>query len=473
MVSEEKYQIAVNRVKVLTETVNNRDEQITDLKRKQAYTDKNIRDLCSSILANSPDEMVLGCDYSWDKLSTDEMIAKAIKAFPKYIDSLKQTMQGLLDVAGARRNAIADLENQLQIMMNSKGLSEEHVATLVEADKKKKADVKTSEGLPVDIREQYNKGKIVVEVEEDDFAGDSDMEFDAAIRKTENVKAKNRPTNKSAKANYGAKKKNQSTVLAHMVNLAEYEEKLSDTDWDVLETMGRTGFCRNRDILNALNSPQMNINKLMSSFATLNNVNFIKKTATKSPYTGNFAVYELNDTGRRVYVAKFGKEPKVSEKDRIISEHDNLEHGYGILETAIILKESGKYKSVTEYNRKRALPVRGGEYIPDIIVTTDNSKLYIEYERGNHNAENFGAKCEKMCQVSRNLDFLAPNKETALKLLEKVKSWAEKYGASRLKGYTVRIMSVSLLKTRDIDLNHTDNWQYVFRPETGEIQENR
>ena len=116
------------------------------------------------------------------------------------------------------------------------------------------------------------------------------------------------------------------------------------------------------------------------------------------PLTPKVSVYKLTDIGARLYRKRYDKVPVESEIDRVRKEHDNLEHGYGIMDLERVLSECGRYREVHIFNRSRAITVSGNrKYVPDVVAlpVQGNFTEYIEYERGFHTQPDFNAKCNK------------------------------------------------------------------------------
>ena len=103
------------------------------------------------------------------------------------------------------------------------------------------------------------------------------------------------------------------------------------------------------------------------------------------------------------------------------------------------------------FNRSRAKPVKGGlQYVADIIAIPVAGKYteYFEYERGFTKQPDFNAKCNKMAQVMRFLNFIAPNKETIIKRIRpQVDDWIATRGQESLRTLKIRLTTPQELRS--------------------------
>ena len=84
---------------------------------------------------------------------------------------------------------------------------------------------------------------------------------------------------------------------------------------------------------------------------------------------------------------------------------------------------------------------------------------YIEYERGLQTQSDFNAKCNKMCKVTRFLNFVAPNRGTVLKRLKpQVDAWIASRGKDSLRNIKVRITTPIELRNANIN----EAWLVVY-----------
>lgn len=171
-----------------------------------------------------------------------------------------------------------------------------------------------------------------------------------------------------------------------------------------------------------------------------------------------FMVLNLTDVGTRLYVERYRKPPAETEYQRIVREHENAEHGYIIKDVCQILRDTGRYRSVSMSRRGNTIQLpEGRSCIPDIVCCLPNGIEYYEVECGNHHQSDFSEKCNKLKGITQNLFFVTPNRETTEKKLKpQIEQWIKECGRSLLamSGITVYLTSISELAAQ--------RWTYVF-----------
>ena len=259
--------------------------------------------------------------------------------------------------------------------------------------------------------------------------------------------------------------KKPSEVLIHAVNLHDFESKFDETMWKMLEIISATGAARYPDIerLVRMQIPDFVENRLRRAAKALTEMNVLNRKELKLPLTPRTTLYSLAEIGERLYREKFKVAPVPSEMVKIVREHDNLEHGYGILELAQLLANSRKYKDVYAFNRTQPVKFSDGtQYIPDVMCRNldGKTKTYFEYERGNHTQKNFNAKCDKICFATTVLNFVAPNREDlARKLYPLMKEWVRKKGVFDISSTVVRLTTSKELQTCYLS---DESWLIIF-----------
>lgn len=176
----------------------------------------------------------------------------------------------------------------------------------------------------------------------------------------------------------------------------------------------------------------------------------------------------LEALGEKIYEKKYREKPVLSEYERIVKEHDNPVHGYGIKELRLILEEMNCFTTICDENRKNPVQIEKNIiYVPDIFCTFTGKKgqarIYFEYECGNHTQTDFNSKLNRMVKVMRVLNFVTPNIDAAEKICEQVKNWIKNRGAGSLKKTKVRVTTIRQLK--GVNVFKDENWRYVFIPE--------
>lgn len=454
-----QYHIAVSRAQSLQEQNEKKAEQWK--KREIAFktTEKLIRELCENILAKDPKEMVLGTDYTWSSLPINEMINKSKDVFQQYIESRKDFMRRIMDLSEERRVMIEGLEDQISVLKSSPVS-----VTMTESELQEQINKQKVAPIP----EQETPGQTNIQkitCEDMDENADENALFNSLVEADERMRVtpKSVPVTNNRKK-IERKKKEKNKMIAHTVNLSEYEEKMGDISWMVMDIIGTEGKSIVSEIENSLfqKDPTIVASKLRTSINTLVNIGLLNREPVKIPIKGSLYVHQLTDMGSHLYKAKYGKAPVASEMDLIMAEHDNCTHGYSIKFLAEQLRESGVYEEVLDRNRKNPIQISEGcSYIPDIICIDKNHvKTYIEYECVNYNQTNFNAKCSKMCRVTSVLNFVVPNREAIEKIMKLIENWIDSRGPKALNHITIRVTSATQFNVKDLGNNRS--WKIVY-----------
>jgi len=253
--------------------------------------------------------------------------------------------------------------------------------------------------------------------------------------------------------------------IYHVVDLKNLESKFDETMWKMLEVVATTGAARYPDIERLVREeiPGFVENRLRRAAKALAEMNVLNRKELKLPLTPITILYSLSDIGERIYHDKFKATPVPSEMIRVQKEHDNLDHGYGILELGQLLASSEKYKDVYVFNRTN--PIRftdGTQYIPDVKCVYPDGKgiTYFEYERGFHTQKDFNNKCNKMCVATRVLNFVAPNRKSLIKkVYPLVKEWVKKRGICEFVPSIIRLTTSKELQKCHLS---KESWLIVF-----------
>lgn len=246
-------------------------------------------------------------------------------------------------------------------------------------------------------------------------------------------------------------------------NLDEIRDQMKDVHWDTLKYIVESGVAE------------------LSAAKLIIRDKFAKNNTPISPETANrhikhlvalmifsqekvntgirwFTILNLTETGRRLYIDKFLESPVENEYQRILREHGNATHGYTIKDVAQILKDTGRYRTVSMSRRGNTITLPNGKVcIPDIVCCQPNSIEYYEVECGNHHQSDFNDKCNKLKSITQNLYFVTQNRNDAEnKLKPQIEKWIASCGKEqlRLSGITVYLTSISDLAMQ--------KWTYVF-----------
>lgn len=470
-----EYQKLLNTYNTLVAKTSELEEQYKDsikawkqYEQRQDVVNDHARKLCEKILAKDKKEMTLGNAKSWHSYSTDDLILKAMDSFDSYVSDNIKLIQQLFDVAEDRGRKLDALKEQIAAMVTGSNMSASSVEEIIEESEQKSKDNIAKDKAPNAVKKAAAEGKIELIIEEDSDASDDELRnyIDMRERALETqLTPRSIPVANSTRKEKMMKKAEEAAAQIHIVDIENYINKCSDKEWEVLEAIGTCGISRLKDIAEYINNSHGTlIATVRRAINSLVAMNAITEERVSLPLSSQSKFYCLSDMGKRIYKHHFSQNPVVSELESVIAEHDNASHGYGILEVEKVLIESGKYKSVSSSNRNNPIPVKvNGEslkFIPDIIAKTDRYTEYFEYEMGTHNQVNFNIKCEKMCRVTKFLNFVAPNREIAKTLKGKVDIWLRDKDISIIKSHIIRIGTT-------VSLKDDSSWFFEYHLKSG------
>ena len=463
-----KYNVAVARCRDLEEQNFSSTRHWKAEEERFKVIDDAARKLCESILAKDRSEMVLGEQNLWYSTPTDTLLQRATKSYRQYNQETTNILNKIQAESERRRSKIESLEDQIRQFMA--GNLTEFEAVQEPAPPKSEQPQKSPEylGTPKAVKNAADSGKIELIIEEKgDVEVDGEMEDIAemiGISEQTKLTVSAVPIRDSAAKAKRITDKKEDAIMAHMVDLKDFEARCDDNMWRILEIIGKEGLSKYPDIKNRALEYGVGVKKTQLHYATnqLYRMKALTQEILNLPLTPKIMIYNLSDIGIRLFRKKFGIAPVESEAERVRKEHDNLNHGYGILDLEKILIESKRYKEVFVFNRSRAKSVGGGlQYVADIIGIPVAGKYteYFEYERGFTKQPDFNAKCNKMTQVTRFLNFIAPNKETLIKRLRpQIDEWIATRGQESLRTLKVRVTTPQELRSPSND----DVWLITY-----------
>ena len=254
-----------------------------------------------------------------------------------------------------------------------------------------------------------------------------------------------------------------SEATTYVEDLNRIKEQLKPVEWDILKVIVESGVSEMSKAKLVVNQQVVDdntpvgpdkANRLIKHMETLNIFSSIKIN------TGMrwFMIIRLTEIGQRLYIERYHRNPIETEYQKVIREHGSADHGYTILDVAQILKDTGKYRSVSTSRKGNTLRLSEDKScIPDVVCCLPNGMEYYEVECGNHHQSDFNDKCDKLKSITQNLFFVAPNKETVEKKLKpQIEAWIRARGRSQLQlsGVVVYLTSISELAAQ--------RWTYVF-----------
>lgn len=470
-----KYNIAIARIKDLEEQLRLKNAQWEKREADFKVVEKNTRDLCEKILASNAEEMKLGKGKSWSETPVLQLIRNSMNAwimhevaFQESLNELADEIEKKTEIIDEYKGKVADLERKINILtVHGSDISLDDINKMLTAEKEANEQKDKKKQMGISSR----SGQVVDDDEDDEDDAEDELLGEAAGMNAdlENVTDGSIPHVKSPRN----KKKDFDRFKNAQTNRENLDEKsdwLSDDQWEIIRIIGETGLSVYADILSKYKTDNGSNAVSDSTMKILMNQLADKKVVSKetiSIYTGKLAVHELQPLGKRFYLERFNAKPVVSEASTIKREHNNYIHGYGIKKLADAIRETGEFKEVNEFQRKKAQSIRGNaaSYIPDIVcVDKKGLTLYIEYEVGTTSQNDFNAKCAKLCDVTNFINIVVPNNEEAEKQLKKIEKFIEnRAGGKYLYGVTIRVASAKAMKFGNIINNKA--WKYVFRPD--------
>ncbi len=491
MISDTEYNNLLNKYNRVVAQNQDLQEQLTqhrDHMEKREQTIKvdldKVRQLCETILSKDKSEMVVGAEYAWRNVPIRSLIEKAVESYQKYNRERNAILLKIADLAEDRLRQIENLTDQIsqmEIMAKERGsfVSAEEAKEVVETQK---AEKETLEQANTNVREAIQAGNCDFIVSEDDdvtpiaMAPVTDaLKINASKRITQN----SIPTSDSRKKVETVKKEKErveSISKAHIINLGDYASKFTETMTVLYEIIGSTGESEIQKLeeLTLTKCKEKNItctsSRLRGNIQQLISMQLLEKESFGTPLNPKKVVVRLSVTDVILYKELYKKSPEQSEWDKIVSEHSNGTHGYGILEMANVMKESKNYVDVCCFNHRNPIPFKDGtSFVPDIIAKTNRYTEYIEYERGTTLQPDFVAKMNKFAMVTKFLNIIVPNEDVASNVFSKIRAWIETRGGESLKGVTIRVTTARYFNNNDP--GSKKSWQYTLNPATGEIKE--
>lgn len=457
-----KYNVAVARCRDLEEQNNTNMHHWKSEEERFKKVEDLARRLCEMILAKDPREMVLGESSSWYSTPVDELLLRAQKSYKEYNEKTTKLLKAIQGEAEKRRSKIEGLEDQIQQYLTGNGFTAPP-APMAE---------KSGDELVPDIEQNAQTGKIKVIIEEasDGLEKEDVQALSEMLNLNEQTKLTTNavPINSAVQKARDIERERDNSMMAHLINLAELEKRFNKMMWTVLAAIGE-GIAKYPEIERRIleREPSAAKTKIRTATTELFKMKALDQQSLNLPLTPRVMVYKLTDIGVRLYRKHFEKMPDESEIDRVCKEHDNLEHGYGIMDLEKVLIACGRYREVHIFNRSRAISIsENRKYVPDIIARPVKGDFieYIEYERGHHTQPDFNAKLNKMCKVTRFLNIVAPNRAVLIKKIRpQVDTWIRERGADSIRNIQIRLTTPTELRNSET----RNAWLIVYKLSKG------
>lgn len=365
-------------------------------------------------------------DYTWNYILSQKTET----------NTLLLNMKEELDLSS---KTIEDLKIQLSQLLSNRNLSKQEILEIINPikyeEKKENECISEKKEEEKNISENPFTDEVLLEtipiIKKKKVKGNiNETESSARIIEI-NDKDILENENKSLKNDISIKDNNISKenadAIAHVIDLKQVIKNINDIGWKAIEAIGCKGYSEKKDIIEFIKHEMTDI-----SDATIDNVLMELKTSNAidreriSVGWRNFYIYELTDTGISIFKEKYSGEPVLCEKRRLIKEHATAQHGYGIKDTANILKEDLHYIDVCYEQKKNRIELPNGDiYIPDVIATNPETgeRQYFEYELAHHKQSDFDEKCSKMRMITNDFFFVVPTTAERAKIRRKIDSW--------------------------------------------------
>lgn len=247
--------------------------------------------------------------------------------------------------------------------------------------------------------------------------------------------------------------KNNKKVINHLVDLNKIMNSMPDIHWQIIEAIGVKGLSERDDIVKYL-LKKLDIKENSLSVKTGNalgemRVSDIVRLSKINTGCRTFYAYSLTDTGKRVFIesGRFEGEPVLCEVQLLEKDHSSAYHGYGIKDSAQILRDLG-YTDVTITRKENTRELDNGDtFVPDIVGNSPltGEEEYFEYELGHHKQSDFDRKCTKMRLATKTLYFIVPDVVKRDRVKNQIDDWRFNMG-KRAEDVDIKITTTRNLK---------------------------
>ena len=475
-VLKQKYHRALLAIQSTEERYKKLKEEKEDADEKNRQLEKQTRTLCQTILKKLPDKQTeknQKDEKAWFTLETLELVAAADSALSQYVDFMTRFMKKTLAMAGKERKTtaekeeiIASLEEKIRnkdelieelkgkvSVSSAAGESEKGLSRKEERDLK--AAINQAEGKAVsvafditdrDVRSiDIDSGEIIETVGESIDTITKGL-IEKKLGHPFSVRT-NAPISKAAK---DVAEKYENEIIMKLRQICDNPEIMDSEAKLMIRLIGEYGLSGRKQIHTKMREMDPNIKSdsictkaaeaLVKKIPEKYGITLLDSENIKKPSAPVFGIYVLTDLGKMAYQYMFGREVKPSEAERLRKQHSTYEHGYGIFDFAWLLghmpcmTNMDGTPSVIEYMTRRKefavdLEINGEkrQYIADIIVKQKLQErertIYFEYETTKDQATDIVEKCNKMANVTDELNFLVNGKDAAIKMKKNLEVW--------------------------------------------------
>lgn len=463
------------------------DGEKTWKKIEKKYKDEidAMRRFLERILAKSPAEISAshGKEYSWSSLPTMELLAKAIAAYDLHNKTRTDLMRSIQAIAEERSQIIEDLTTQYEALKTELDVGSPERRNV------KPVSQETMARMNYNLQKSVEDGNTKVElVEEDSDVSAEDVLQYAEMRKAKmllEAKEQGIHVSPSRIVEQKIQKEVEKATGSILLSVDEIRKQMDDGCWALLTLIGSYGIDNIQDVITKAKEmedkgeqigfgsktydPSFKESTLRNGIKSLVRLQLLSEVKITLPL-GNKNLYRLTDKGIIFYKeGSGGISPTQSQYDWVVANHDNPEHGYGILALAKILEDSGLYESVSTDRKENQIKQQENSYIPDIVAKRKEKSRrgsdvynYFEYERNTHHTNDFLVKLNKMALVTRTMYIITPNAEAVKGIKAKVDKWiASRPSASKVMNHTVYISTFRTFMSGGADVNNEKAWTYI------------
>lgn len=512
-----KYNRLISRFRDLEAQMDEKEKNWAKIQKQMNVHEQLARELCETILAKEiKSAEFFGKEYSWGKVPLDDLLRDSKAAYSRQNASRTELLKGM-------QTKVATLEQNYQNLLlqyehlsqtrttqptyiqqpdpNTGEIADEPVQPTQPVQPAQPAQppvekmqqeapttpiiattpAQTStpvipEGASYDVQKAAKNGAIQVEILEDDAdVSDVDLRLqgeavEAGVRIEVGKKSpKIHPSTKTKKQMEHVKESTKTQMGTYIVNEEEVLKTMTDRKWYVLQAIGETGEYDFEKI--AAKATELNPDKKKPSGTMIRNDLFqlitngiIEKEPAPLPFASTYAVYNISSIGSALYTKKYGKAPAESKIVQIIKDHDNLEHGLGIIGLAEILRKSNQFSKVTTERKELTFKLSSGDtYIPDVMAVAQKYTAYFEYELGNHTPSHFRIKLNKMAIKTKFLNIICNSQSSCETINKLVLDWIESRGGPGfLPRGVVRVTTITKLKNAENGYANPDIWTYSY-----------
>ena len=242
-------------------------------------------------------------------------------------------------------------------------------------------------------------------------------------------------------------------------DIERVENSLKKIEKDIIVVLGETGVSDLKDLYDTFGEHQRRYGgetKCLQTFEYTHIKNLEDAKVIDMQIAKTFAmkhkIITLNDLGINLYKKLTGKNAVEPVASRIRKDHDNLLHGYSIIDTAKVLESFG-YTNIS-YNRKqntRPINTQKRAYIPDIVATNivSGEIEVFEVEMGKHDKSDFETKLDKANLTARVLKIVVDTRMTRIEYENKVIAWKQKRGISLSSAIDIYILTFAELQRKE------------------------